>query len=117
MVEIYFEPRPVLDKQNMTEVSQTISLSTVVVCTENNLSCDLKGDAVILNLDSGIYFGMNPLGARIWELVQQPIKVSDVQRELLKEYDIEPIDCQRDLLKFLETLRVQTLIKVCSVDP
>ena len=69
---------------------------------------------MILNLESGIYFGMNPLGARIWELIQHPVKVSDVQRELLKEYDIEPIDCQGDLLKFLETLRVQKLITVSA---
>ena len=114
MLETYFEPNLVRDKSNMTDVEQNIPLSAVIVCTENNLSCDLKGEAVILNLESGIYFGMNPLGARIWELIQHPVKVSDVQRQLLREYDIQPVDCQKDLMKFLETLLVQKLIKVCT---
>ncbi len=117
MLETYFEAGQGLAKTDMTDIQQDISLSTTLVaCTDSNLSCDLKGDTVILNLESGIYFGMNPLGARIWELMQRPITVSDVQRELLKEYDIEPVDCQRDLFKFLDSLRVHKLIKVCTVE-
>jgi hypothetical protein len=117
MLEIHFEAGQGLAKTDMTDIQQDISLSTTVVaCTESNLSCDLKGDTVILNLESGVYFGMNPLGARIWELMQRAVKVSDVQRELLKEYDIDPVDCERDLLKFLASLRVHKLITVCTVE-
>lgn len=115
MLEIYLEAGQSRAKTDMTNIQQDISLSTTLVaCTESNLSCDLKGDTVILNLESGIYFGMNPLGARVWELMHRPIKVSDVQRELLKEYDIDRIDCERDLLKFLDSLRMHKLIRVCT---
>ena len=91
-----------------------ISLSSTVLCTRDNLSCDLQDEAVLLNLQSGKYFGLNPLGARIWRLIQQPITVSDVLQELLKEYDVDAIRCEADLLSFLEAMQAHSLVKVLA---
>lgn len=99
-------------ESNMLNMDNDISLSSMVVCTDENLSCDLKGEAVVLNTQSGIYFGLNALGARIWELIQKPAKVSFVRAELVKEFDVHPIDCEADLLSFLKQLQANALIRV-----
>ena len=53
-------------------MSQTISDRSVVVATKDQVSCDLAGEAAILNIKSGVYYGLDPVGARIWTLMQEP---------------------------------------------
>lgn len=114
MRETFYEPGQVLDELNRTNGHREISVSSTVVCTDKNLSCDLQGEAVLLNLQSGTYFGLNPLGARIWKLIQHPINVSNVHQELLKEYDVDSVQCEADLLSFLKALQTHSLIKVLA---
>ena len=47
-----------------------ISGSSIVVAAKAQVSCDLEGEAAILHRDSGVYYGLDPVGARIWRLVQ-----------------------------------------------
>jgi hypothetical protein len=97
---------------NMSSAVNDILLSSVVVCSEENLSCDLQGEAVILNLKSGTYFGLNSLGTRIWELIREPVRVSDVHQQLLQEYEVDAGLCEAELLLFLNQLQTNDLIKV-----
>jgi hypothetical protein len=60
----------------------------------------------------GIYYGLDPVGASIWKLLQTPCKVADIQVALLQEYDVEPERCQRDLIILLEELLGAGLIEV-----
>jgi hypothetical protein len=85
--------------------------STVVVAKEQ-VSCDLGGEAAILNLKSGVYYGLDPVGARIWNLIQEPKSLNEIREILLKEYDVEPDRCDRDLLALLQKLASEGLIEV-----
>ncbi len=101
-------------RSNMTKADNEISPFSIVVCSEENLSCDLQGEAVLLNLQTGIYFGLNPLGARIWELIKKPVKVREVHQQLLQEYDVDASQCEADLVSFLKLLQAHSLIRVQS---
>ena len=59
---------------------------------------ELDGEAVVLNLDSGTYFGLDPVGTRIWELVRQCGSLQTVFEAISDEYDVEPETLERDLL-------------------
>jgi hypothetical protein len=48
-----------------------IAKTSTVVAAKDQVSCDLAGEAVILNLKSGIYYGLNPVAARVWSLIQR----------------------------------------------
>jgi len=52
------------------------------------------------------------VGAWIWNLIQEPRTVSEIQDVLLKEYDVEPGRCERDLLVLLQKLADEGLIEV-----
>jgi hypothetical protein len=95
-----------------TAMSATISEHTVVVAAKDQVSCDLAGEAAILNIKNGVYYGLDPVGARIWNLVQQPRSVLEIQRTIVGEYDVEPERCSRDLLDLLEKLFSEGLIEV-----
>jgi hypothetical protein len=86
--------------------------TTRVVVVKDQVSANLAGEAVILNLKSGIYYGLDEVGARIWSLIQQPKSVDEIVAGLLAEYQVEPERCQRDLLALLKQLAAANLIEV-----
>jgi hypothetical protein len=93
-------------------MSTAISDRSVVVATKDQVSCDLAGEAAILNIKNGVYYGLDPVGARIWNLMQQPCAVAEIQNTITDEYDVEPERCARDLVSLLEKLLAEGLIEV-----
>jgi hypothetical protein len=93
-------------------MSLTISDRSVVVAAKDQVSCDLAGEAAILNIKNGVYYGLDPVGARIWSLVQEPRAVAEIQSAIINEYDVEPERCARDLVGLLEKLLAEGLIEV-----
>jgi hypothetical protein len=89
-----------------------LSVSSIVGATRDHVSCSLGDEAAILNLKNSIYYGLNPVGTRLWNLVQQSRSVCEIRDTLLQEYDVEAAQCERDLLDLLEKLREQGLIEV-----
>ena len=83
---------------------------TMVAARPQHVSVDLDGEAVVLDTDAGIYFGIDGVGARIWELLSSPRRVTDVVATLVDEYDVEPDACRADIERFLSDLYDQGLI-------
>jgi len=81
-----------------------------IVAAQDQISRDLGGEAVILNTKTGVYCGLNEVGARIWQLIQEPSKVDDLIRTVTSEYDVEPDRFQHDLLNLLQKMLVSELI-------
>ena len=98
-------------------MNSTISERSVVVAAKDQVSCDLAGEAAILNIKSGVYYGLDPVGARIWNLVQEPRTVVQIQDAITSEYDVEPDRCARDLIGLLERLLEEGLIEVKDNTP
>ena len=65
---------------------------------------ELDGEAVVLNLDTGIYFGLDAVGTRIWQLLVERKPLKAVLDSLIDEYEAPPDRLQRDLLAFVERL-------------
>jgi hypothetical protein len=93
-------------------MSATISGHSVVVVAQDQVSCDLAGEAAILNIKSGVYYGLDPVGARIWNLIQEPREVAEIQSTITSEYDVEPERCAQDLAELLQKLLAEGLIEV-----
>lgn len=94
-----------------------ISGSSIVGAAGDLVSCDLDGEAVILQLGSGIYYGLDPVGASVWNLLQEPRPVHSIRDVLLAEYDVEPERCERDLLALLHQLQAASLVVVRDASP
>ena len=92
-----------------------ISKNSTVSAAKDQVSCDLAGEAVILNMNSGIYYGLNAVGARVWGLIQEPMTVSSVLDTLLAEYDVETDRCESDLFLLLDDLATRELIEIVTV--
>ena len=85
-----------------------------IVAAPDQVSSELAGEAVILNLETGKYYGLNPIGTRIWDMVQEPRALSEILNTLLAEYDVDKEQCEQDLMLLLEQLSEHKLIKVTN---
>jgi Coenzyme PQQ synthesis protein D (PqqD) len=101
-----------MSSQSFKVTASEIHSTAVITSTQNQLSSQLADEVVILNLDSGIYYGLNEVGARIWELVQQPRSFAELHSILLEEYDVDSDACQQDLTNILLDLRSRNLVEV-----
>jgi hypothetical protein len=89
-----------------------LSMKSIVRASREQVSSELAGEVIILNLNAGVYHGLDETGARIWQLIQTPTRVADVRDALLSEYDVEADRCGQDLLELLESLSNSGLLEV-----
>jgi hypothetical protein len=90
-----------------------INEKTIVVAENQQVSGNLPdGNVVILNLNNGVYYGLNSVGGRVWSLVQQPISTMVLRDTLLAEFDVDPIRCSRELQQLLSQMTAQGMIQV-----
>lgn len=94
-----------------------INLGSVVEAVQDQVSSDLDDEAVILNMTKGVYYGLNPSGAKIWKLVQQPRLVREIRDVLLEEYEVDAKRCEADLIALLSQMADQGLIEVRDAQP
>ena len=95
-------------------MSAPLSNHSIVSVAPEQVSCALADESAILNLKNSVYYGLDPVGTRIWNLLQQPISVGELRDTLLDEYDVEATQCESDLLDLLEKMRDEGLIRVAS---
>jgi hypothetical protein len=87
-------------------------LSTVIRRTPHLASCRLNEEVAILNLDSALYFGVDRVGAQIWEALDQPRSVESLCGVVVDRFDVGPDECRSDLERFLARLQETGLIEV-----
>ena len=90
----------------------SLSNKSRVVVSKDQVSCDLAGEVAILNLKTGIYYGLNPVGARIWSLVQAATTFAEIRDTLLDCYDVEQPTLESDIRDLLDKLAEQGLVEV-----
>lgn len=83
-----------------------------VSAAEEQMTSELAGEAVILNLKTGIYFGLDPVGARIWNLIQEPKSFRELMTVLLAEYEVAPGRLEADVRALLVKLNDNKLIEI-----
>lgn len=69
-------------------------------------------ETVILDLANGTYFGLDPVGARMWELMGKDKTLAEICEQLLEEYEVSRDDLERDTLRLTQELADQGLVGV-----
>jgi hypothetical protein len=71
-------------------------------------------EMVLLNMESGIYFGLNPTGARLWELLAEKKELNSILDIMAKEYAVERAQLEKDILKLLRKMASKKLVEVAK---
>ena len=69
-------------------------------------------EAVILNLKTELYLGLNPVATRFWTALHDAPSIQAAYESLLNEFDVSPERLRRDLDQLLSQLLDQKLIEV-----
>lgn len=93
-------------------MEEPLTIHSVVVAASEQVSCPLGKESAILNLKSSIYYGLDPVGTMLWNLLREPRPIGELREALLREFEVEPERCERDLFDFLARMREEGLIEV-----
>jgi len=89
-----------------------LSLDTRVTIHEDAVFRDLDGEAVILQLEAGLYFGLDPVGTRLWQLIEAHGQLRPVLDAALEEFDVPRAVLERDLIELVSGLAEKQLVVV-----
>ena len=87
-----------------------MTLDSRVKASRDTAFSEIQDEIVLVGFQSGKYYGLDGVGARIWSLVQQPRTLREVLAALLEEFDVDAAACERDLLEFVGLLEREKLI-------
>jgi len=90
---------------NQFHPDQTIVRNSELSFTE------IDGETVVMNVETGNYYGIDEVGSRIWELLKEPLSIKDLCASLTEEYEADLETIQGDLLPYLQELITENLIK------
>lgn len=90
---------------------QPILLSSVIAQSPELVSAQVEGETALMSIHNGAYYGLDPVGSRIWELIEQPRLVAAVVDQLLTEFAVTRPVCEAQVLAFLQRLAEAKLVR------
>jgi hypothetical protein len=91
-----------------------LSPQSRIVLAKDQVSCDLAGEAAIVNLNNGVYYGLDPVGARVWSLMREPVTFAAVVDAMLATYRVDRPTLESDLRAFVARLVEQGLVEISA---
>jgi hypothetical protein len=86
------------------------TLQSRIKVTEDVLYQELQGQAVLLNLKTGVYFGLDPVGTRVWQLLEQHSLLAKILEVIVSEYEVPEARCAEDLLALVANMEQHELV-------
>lgn len=100
-----------LSLRNLDELALTNNRFEAI---KEHLYSEIKGEGVILSLKNGKYYGVNPVGVSIWQAIQSPATLQEIQTAVTREYDVDQENCRQEVLTFLEQMVNEELVEVLN---
>jgi hypothetical protein len=89
-----------------------ISLETRVHASEDVVVRELEGESVLLNLATGVYFGLDTVGTRIWQLIEQHGRLADVRDAITREFEVDADAAGHDLRELVDEMAARGLVEI-----
>ena len=74
------------------------------------LTSKIDDEVIIMSIDADSYFGLNDVGSRAWELLDEPATFEELVALLRDEYEVDEDTCREDLQSFLDNMMARNLI-------
>lgn len=91
-------------------MSGTLSSSTIVARKSGLIESEVDREIVALNIESGVCYGLNEVGSRVWGLLAKPIPISEVCAILTSEFEVERDICEAEVIDLIEHLLEEGLV-------
>lgn len=98
--------------RQMLEIVRMLKASTIVQRSTRQIACEFSGEVVLLHLDKARYFGLQGVGAAIWNSLVEPRSIAEICDDIAGQFDVDPTVCRDHALKFLTSLQAVGLIEI-----
>ena len=78
--------------------------------TPSVLSSAIDDEIVMMSMEQGMYYNLNPMGSAIWAMLETPHTFNEIIEKLMDEYDVDKATCEAETTEFLESLAERNLI-------
>jgi hypothetical protein len=95
-------------------ISSTLHPSTRVAQAEQSISTVVEGEVVMMNLETNSYYGLDAIGSRIWDLIEEPKTIAEVCAQLMLEYEVDADTCVQEVSALIASLIEEQLARVVS---
>ena len=96
---------------------EALTLADCVVRNRETLSAEIDGEVVALDVAKGACYGLDPVGARIWGMIEAPVAIGAICEALTGVYEVDAATCRADVLDLFMALRDEGLIEVAPASP
>jgi len=83
------------------EHTMTLEMTAKITRHTDMLSAEIGGEAVMMSIEKGAYFGLNPVATRIWDLIEQPKTIAELIQAITDEYDVSAEQAADDVQEFV----------------
>jgi hypothetical protein len=85
-----------------------------VIASDAVVGAELDGESVLLDVETGTYFGLDPVATDIWRLLRDAQSVDEICARLLDGYEVDPGELRADVVAFLALLEAKGLIRAAG---
>ena len=87
-------------------------MQSTVLASKDQVSSRVGDEVVLLRLSTGVYYGLNAVGATIWAGLQERKSLEDIRDVILAEFEVTLEQCEQDLLGVVKHLEEEGLVEV-----
>ncbi len=90
---------------------ETDSGAGKIIAAAGQVSCELGGETLVLNSNTGTYYSLDGTGARVWKLLEAPRTLAEICDLLVAEYEVDRAACEADIREMIEHLAAEGLVE------
>ncbi len=91
-----------------------MTLAQIYTISEDVVAREVGEETMLLDLASGTYFGLNPVGGRFWQLLEEGRSANEARDILLEEFEVEAGVLDADLAALLEEMAGKGLVSLAA---
>lgn len=92
----------------------TLTPTSRVVRSDEFITSTVDNELVMMSLEKGTYYGLDAIGSQIWENIATPITIEALCQKLVAQFEVNPEECQTDVLTFLNELHQEDMVHEVS---
>ena len=98
----------------MNEIAAKLDKEAVFHRLDGLIEAEVDDEILALHVEQGVCYGFNVTAARVWTSLKQPKRLSELQAELLAEFDIDEATCERELREIIDLLANRGLVTIAA---
>jgi hypothetical protein len=101
----------------LTSATRNLTPRSLVTRHPDLIAAEADGEVLMLDVESGNYFGLNEVASFVWLQLETPLTVAELCDRVQSEFEVDETRCLADLIAHLTAMVAEGLVQVPPEDP